>query len=66
MEKTDKRLFVLATALIVLAIVWFAQFSRSQQKDMFSESIVQTLDATRMASVDAMTAPPSPTPIGET
>lgn len=67
MEKTDKRLFALATALIVLAMVWFAQFSRSQQEDIVSESIVQTLDAMRMASVDAMTARPSPIPpTGET
>jgi hypothetical protein len=66
MEKTDKRLFALATALIVLAMVWFAQFSRAQQNDMFSVSIVQILDATRMARVEAMTARPAPIPTGGT
>ncbi len=66
MDKTDKRLLALATALILLAMVWFAQFSRAQQNDMFSESIIQILDATRMTRVEAMTARQGPIPTGET
>lgn len=66
MEKTDKRLLALATALILLAMVWFAQFSRSQQNDMFSQSIIQILDATRMASVEGMTARQGPVSAGDT
>ena len=46
MGKTDKRLFALATALILIAISWFAQFSRAQPSVTISDSIVQIVDAT--------------------
>ena len=54
MEKTDKRLFALVTALIFLSIVWFAQFSRAQLSVTTTASIVQILDAIRADHVDVI------------
>lgn len=54
MEKTDKRLFALVTALIFLSIAWFAQFSQAQHSVTTTESIVQILDAIRADHVDVI------------
>ena len=50
MEKTDKRLFVLVTALIFLSIAWFAQFSQVQQNLTYNDALVQMLDAVKAES----------------
>jgi hypothetical protein len=52
MEKTDKRLFALATALIFLSIAWFAQFSQAQLSVTVTDSIVQILDGAQADHVD--------------
>ena len=52
MEKTDKRLFALVTALILLSIAWFAQFSQAQHSITITDSIVQILDATKADHVE--------------
>ncbi len=44
MERQDKRLIALATALIILAIVWFAQFSSRRQAVMNADTLIQILD----------------------
>ncbi|BBO68817.1 hypothetical protein DSCA_27470 [Desulfosarcina alkanivorans] len=54
MGKGDKRLLALAIALISLAMVWFAQFSQAQQNAIYTDSIVQILDATKTAHGEPM------------
>lgn len=54
MEKTDKRLFFLVTALICLSIAWFAQFSIVQQSLTYKDSLVQMLDAVKAESAGLM------------
>ena len=54
MEKTDKRLFALVTALIFLSMAWFAQFSQAQLSVTTTDLIVQILDATQTDHVDVM------------
>ena len=54
MGKGDKRLFALAIALILLAMVWFAQFSQAQQNAIYIDSIVQILDARTTAHPEPM------------
>lgn len=44
MEKQDKCLIVLATALIILAMVWFARFSSQQQTVIDADTLIQILD----------------------
>lgn len=58
MEKTDKRLFVLVTALIFLSIAWFAQFSQVQQNLTYNDSLVQMLDAVKAESAGLMNIRP--------
>ncbi len=59
MQKTDKRLFVLVTALICLSIAWFAQFSRVQQRVTDTNAVVQILDAIRAENADSLTIRPT-------
>ncbi len=53
MPKTDKRLFILVTALIFLSIAWFAQFSRIQHHRTFTEAVVQMLDAMQAENAES-------------
>ena len=53
MPKTDKRLFILVTALICLSIAWFAQFSRIQHHRTYTDAVVQMLDAMQAENADA-------------
>jgi hypothetical protein len=61
MGKADKRLLALATALIITAIGWFVQFSQAQQKAIYTDSIVQILDATQTAHTEVTNDRPEPT-----
>jgi hypothetical protein len=53
MPKTDKRLFILVTALICLSIAWFAQFSRIQHHRTYTDAVVQILDAVQAENADS-------------
>ena len=53
MPKTDKRLFILVTALICLSIAWFAQFSRIQHHRTYTDAVVQMLDAMQAENADS-------------
>ena len=53
MPKTDKRLFILVTALIFLSIAWFAQFSRIQHHRTYTDAVVQMLDAMQAENADS-------------
>lgn len=53
MPKTDKRLFILVTALIFLSIAWFAQFSRIQHHRTFTDAVVQMLDAMQAENAES-------------